>query len=227
LARGSGHAIWVRVGTVAAAVAVGASAVAYAKPATAAACVGDAWFCPPANSGSSSGSPGTGGGGGNLGGGSGSGGQRSGSGGQPSGSGSQASAGASLGLTAPEQELLTEVNRERAAHGLDALTVNPTLERLANLKAEDMVRLGYFGHDSPDLGLPIQMEENAGYLAESMGGENIAEASSVLQAFAMFVGSPGHLENILYPTYTVTGIAVVPITGGVLVEELFSGPPLG
>src|SRR6478752_7781386 len=42
------------------------------------------------------------------------------------------------------------VNDERANMGLSALHENPQLDLAAQLKAEDMVKKGYFNHISPD-----------------------------------------------------------------------------
>lgn len=120
--------------------------------------------------------------------------------------------------------MINLMNQYRTQAGEGALTANPTLETLALKKANDMVTLHYFAHQSPDLGLPYQMEAAAGYLAQSMGAENIAEAGSVSEAFVLFRGSPPHWANIMNGGFTQVGVAVVPITGGVLVEELFSGP---
>ncbi|MCL6596755.1 MAG: CAP domain-containing protein [Firmicutes bacterium] len=128
-------------------------------------------------------------------------------------------------LSAAEGRLVALMNAARTSAGLGPLAVNPALENLARKKAADMVRLGYVGHLSPDLGWPIQMEIQAGYMAWSMGAEDIAEAGSVLQAFAMFRASPTHWANIVDPALTQVGVAVVPVPYGVLVEVLFSGPP--
>ena len=133
-------------------------------------------------------------------------------------------ASATSGVTAQEEEMIQLMNQYRTRAGEGALTVNPTLQALALKKAHDMVTLHYFAHQSPDLGLPYQMEAAAGYVAQSMGAENIAEAGSVSEAFVMFRGSPTHWANIMDSAFTQVGVAVVPIPGGVLVEELFSGP---
>lgn len=128
-------------------------------------------------------------------------------------------------MSSVDQELLQFVNTARVSAGLRPLTVNATLQSLALVKAQDMVTYGYFAHYSPRLGWPYQMETNVGYRAAAMGAENAAEAASAARAFAMFRGSPTHWANIMDPVFAVTGIAVVPIPGGVLVEELFSGQP--
>lgn len=122
--------------------------------------------------------------------------------------------------------MINLMNAAREKAGAGALQANATLQALALKKADDIVKLGYWSDTSPDLGTPLQMEQAAGFEAESMGAENIAEAANVSQAFALLEASPPHLANIMDTAFTQVGVAVIPITGGVLVEELFSGPSL-
>jgi len=127
-------------------------------------------------------------------------------------------------LTGQAAQFLSMVNAYRAQMGKGSLESNATLDALALEKAQDMVRLGYVAHVSPDLGSPFQMEIQAGYQAQSMGAENIAEAGSIERALINLESDPGHQANLLDSAFTQTGIAVLPIPYGVLVEELFSGP---
>jgi len=129
------------------------------------------------------------------------------------------------GLSAQDQQVLTLLNQARAQGGLNPLVVNPTLQSLALKKANDIIQYNYFGNTSPDLGTPAQMETAAGYSAAYMGGEDVAEAPTVTQAWSEFVGSPIHWQNIMYPAYTQVGIAVVPNGNSLIVEILFSGNP--
>jgi hypothetical protein len=213
-------------------------------PPAASACHGaSGWYCRPAAGGSGRGSGGSVGasagvpaGGGTGGGGQGAGAASGVAGGGPApgaggaGAGGAQTAGggatpsAAAGLSSAETEMLSLMNRARAALALPTLAVNPTLQALAETRAQDMARLGYITHDLPGLGLPAQMESQAGYLAQAMGAEDIAEAGSVPQAFAMFRGSPTHWANITYPAFTQAGVAVVPTPYGVIVDILFSGP---
>lgn len=118
------------------------------------------------------------------------------------------------------------MNQARTKGGAGTLQVNAALQSLALKKAEDIVRLGYWSDTSPDLGTPMQMEQAAGFEAQAMGAENIAEAANVSQAFVLLEASPPHWANIMDTAFTQVGVAVIPITGGVLVEELFSGPTI-
>jgi uncharacterized protein YkwD len=87
-----------------------------------------------------------------------------------------------------------------------------------------MITNNYFSHTSPDLGTPYQMQVNAGLRCQVMGGENIAGAASISLAIFMFESSPAHMANILYPTYTETGVGVVQDGPyGVYVTEEFVG----
>lgn len=144
---------------------------------------------------------------------------------QPGATGTSGS-GASGGVTlsAAEQELLDATNQARLRHGLNALTINPILEKLAREKSQDMITHNYFGHDSPDLGSPLQMQRAAGLQCRIMGAENIAGARDIGTAIMMFMTSPGHLANILYPGLTVTGVGVVQDGPyGVYVTQEFAG----
>lgn len=129
-------------------------------------------------------------------------------------------------LSQQDRAFLQMVNDARAQSGLGALTDNPLLDRLALQKAQDLATYNYFAHYSPRLGWPIQQEEQAGFYALYMGAENIAEAGTVSRAFIDLMNSPGHVANILDPGFTQTGIAIVPVPYGVLVEELFAGPTM-
>ncbi len=149
-----------------------------------------------------------------------------------SGSGSSSSGSAGGGATggAPQSnsslnaQFLVLVNQARQQAGVGTLADSPTLDQLALAKAQDMVTYGYVAHYSPRLGWPINQETAAGFEAQSMGAENIAEAGTIQRAMIDLMSDPGHRANLLDPSFTQTGIAVLPVTGGVLVEELFAGP---
>lgn len=129
-----------------------------------------------------------------------------------------------VSLTAEEQQMVDWTNQARVAAGLNALTVDPTLTRLAREKSSDMIQLGYFNDISPDLGSPLQMEQNAGVACSLMGAENIAAAQDVQLAWFMLWTSPPHQANILYPGMTRMGIGVVDDGSyGVYVTQLFIG----
>ena len=183
------------------------------------------WYCHPSSGSPSSGSGAAGSGAGSQGS---SGSQGSQSQGAASGQGTQggsASTGSASGLTAGEQQMLSLINQARAAAGLGALTINPTLENLANERAGVMAADNAITHDVPGYGYPAQMEAAAGYVAQASGAEDIAYAGSVSAAWALFRGSAPHWANIVYPAFTQVGIAVAPGSYGVVVDILFSGNP--
>ncbi len=157
------------------------------------------------------------------------------SGAATSGSGASGSTGATSSnagapSTAPDSsaslsaQFLSLVNQARQQAGVGALADSPTLDQLALAKAQDMITYGYVAHYSPRLGWPINQETAAGFSAQSMGAENIAEAGTIQRAMIDLMSDPGHKANLLDSAFTQTGIAVLPVTGGVLVEELFAGP---
>jgi uncharacterized protein YkwD len=85
---------------------------------------------------------------------------------------------------------------------------------------------GPFTSDLAGYGWPIQMEQQAGFQAQGMGAENIAEVSSVSQAFSLLMASAPHRANILNPYETQIGVGVAPWGQGVAISELFTGPSL-
>jgi len=129
-----------------------------------------------------------------------------------------------LSLTQDEQLLLNLVNAERAKNRLPELKVDLRLIRLARLKSQDMLDLGYFAHLSPTYGHSGDMLRSAGikfYLA----AENIGMGRSVTRIFNAFMNSPGHRSKILDSRYTHTGIGIVCRQGqGYRVTQLFLKP---
>jgi uncharacterized protein YkwD len=122
--------------------------------------------------------------------------------------------------------MIALINQARAAHGLAPYTVNATLMTLAQERAQVLATSGQFTDDLPGLGWPFQQEVAAGIDAQGMGAENIAEASTVAQAFQLLMASPPHASNILNPYETQIGVGVYPLSNGVAVSELFIGPSL-
>lgn len=105
--------------------------------------------------------------------------------------------------------LVDLTNEAREEKDLGTLTVNPTLERAALLKATDMAAKGYFAHTSPEGLSPWYWLDQAGYTF-IYAGENLAvhfEDTEDVQA-ALYA-SPTHRANILDSRFTEIGIATV------------------
>lgn len=111
-------------------------------------------------------------------------------------------------LTADELETFNLINQQRTNNGLSALKIDSELQRVARIKAQDMVDNNYFDHTSPTYGTPFNMMKNFG-ISYKTAGENIAGNSSNSAAVTAWMNSSGHRANILNSNYNYTGLAVV------------------
>ena len=108
-----------------------------------------------------------------------------------------------------EQEVIRLVNEQRVQNGLNPLTENWELSRVARYKSQDMVDNRYFSHTSPTYGSPFQMIRNFGISFRSVG-ENIAYGQRTPQAVVTaWMNSSGHRANILNSSYTQIGVGYV------------------
>lgn len=108
-----------------------------------------------------------------------------------------------------QTELMKMVNDERRAVGLNALNENAKLDQAAMLKARDMIKNGYFAHQSPSGVSPWFWFAKTGYNYK-YAGENLAigfaESSDVYNAW---FDSDSHRENFMSANYTEVGTAVL------------------
>ena len=126
-------------------------------------------------------------------------------------------------LTADELETFNLINEQRAKNGLPALKIDMEVQRVARIKAQDMVNNNYFSHTSPTYGSPFDMLKSFGISYKS-AGENIAGNSSNSAAVTAWMNSSGHRANILNSSYNYTGVGVV--TGskyGKIYVQMFIG----
>lgn len=127
----------------------------------------------------------------------------------------------SSGALAYEAEVVRLVNEARAQNGLKPLAANWELSRVARYKSEDMVKNGYFSHNSPTYGTPFQMIKAFG-LSYRTAGENIAYGQKTPQAVVnAWMNSSGHRANILNAFYTQIGVGYV--AGGNYWTQMFIG----
>lgn len=114
-----------------------------------------------------------------------------------------------------EDEVIRLVNAERAKAGLQKLTKNWQLSRVARIKSQDMIDKKYFSHTSPTYGSPFTMMQNFG-IRFSAAGENIAYGQRTPQeVMNAWMNSPGHRSNILSPSYTQIGVGLAKDSRGV------------
>lgn len=126
-------------------------------------------------------------------------------------------------LTADEQETFNLINQQRQNQGLSALKVDAELQRVARIKAQDMVDNNYFSHNSPIYGSPFDMLKSF-KVSYKTAAENIAGNSNNSAAVNAWMNSPGHKANILNGSYQYTGIGVVSSpTYGKIYVQMFIG----
>lgn len=112
-------------------------------------------------------------------------------------------------VTSYETEVIRLVNEIRRENGLNPLTANWELSRVARYKSQDMADNRYFSHTSPTYGSPFQMIKAFG-LSYRTAGENIAMGYSTPQAVVDgWMNSSGHRANILNASYTQIGVGYV------------------
>ena len=107
-----------------------------------------------------------------------------------------------------EEAVIAQMNRERAANGLQLLRVNLQLALAAEDRIHDLFARHYFNHVSPDGMQPFVWAQRRGY-DYSVIGENLATgyptASSVVDGW---MHSPAHRANILGRDFDEVGVAV-------------------
>lgn len=111
-------------------------------------------------------------------------------------------------MTSDEKEVFNLINKQRTTNGLPALKVDAEVQRVAKIKAQDMVNNNYFSHTSPTYGSPFEMLQSF-KVSYKTAGENIAGNSSNSGAVNAWMNSSGHKANILNSSFNYTGIGVV------------------
>lgn len=121
-------------------------------------------------------------------------------------------------------DLFNLVNSNRVAQGLKPLAEDPILDQAAYLKAQDMIKKGYFAHQSPSGTTPWFWFLVAGY-KYAYAGENLAVGFiNSPDVFDAWRRSPSHWANIINPHYKEMGLAIVPGFGendSLVVVQLF------
>ncbi|HKB79146.1 MAG TPA: CAP domain-containing protein [Thermoanaerobaculia bacterium] len=104
--------------------------------------------------------------------------------------------------------LVADMNRERAANGLNPLRIDDELAQAASDRIADMFTKHYFDHVSPDGIEPWTWADRCGYRYHEFG-ENLAvgypSAASIVDGW---MHSPHHRANILGKDYIDVGVAI-------------------
>ena len=131
----------------------------------------------------------------------------SGTGGSSS-SGNTSSSTETSNMNSDEKEVFDLINKQRTNNGLAALKNDSEVQRVARIKAQDMVDNNYFSHTSPTYGSPFDMLKSF-KISYKTAGENIAGNSSNSSAVPDWMNSSGHKANILNSNFNYTGSGVV------------------
>jgi uncharacterized protein YkwD len=109
------------------------------------------------------------------------------------------------------------LNAERSRRGLKPLRMNARLAGVARAHSADMVRRGYFEHNSPNGRTPFDRILATKYVPRGASwalGENIGWGTDVLAQPASLVKawmkSPSHRANILNARFREIGVGIVP-----------------
>jgi len=110
--------------------------------------------------------------------------------------------------TLTREFLVTLTNQERKEIGIGELQENSMLDQAAASKAQDMLDLDYFSHNSPEGKSPWYWIRLSGYNYQK-AGENLAigfvDGEEVVQAWN---DSPSHRANLVNPGYQEVGIGI-------------------
>lgn len=114
-------------------------------------------------------------------------------------------------ISAMAQDLLAEMNRERAASGIDPLTLDQALSSVASLRAKEGTT--HFGHTRPDGPSYRSAVDSAGLSYRSLG-ENLATGHTSAQAVIHdWNNSDGHHDNIVSERFAKVGIGLTKNNG--------------
>jgi uncharacterized protein YkwD len=109
-------------------------------------------------------------------------------------------------------DLLSLINNTRNSCGLQPLSLNPSLNRIAKSRCDDMIARDYFSHVSPE-GKDVKSFVDESGIMYKLTGENLQYCSPPSMAgpelfFNSWMESEMHRANILDPGYTQIGIAL-------------------
>ena len=128
--------------------------------------------------------------------------------------------------TTIERTAFDKTNEARVQNGLQPLTWDPLLCRMARMHSEDMARRNYFAHETPEGLEPKDRGRALGILHFRVLGENIAYNKGFPDpgAFAVerWMISAGHRANILYIGFQASAIgSYVAADGSVYLTQIF------
>jgi uncharacterized protein YkwD len=115
---------------------------------------------------------------------------------------------ADVATDATELAVVSLINAQRAANGLNALALDDRLSTLAEMHSLDMATNGCFQHDSCD-GTSWATRMQSQYPGGAMGEIIAAGYSTAGSVVDSWMNSPGHQAQILTPGYQGLGVSLV------------------
>ena len=108
-----------------------------------------------------------------------------------------------------ENQIITLINKERAANSLSSVTRNSLLDQASYLKSKDMADKNYFAHIAPDGTSDFDFVKRIGYKYQAVGA-NLAHGQfggpeGLVKAW---MDSEGHKKNILADFGQQIGIGI-------------------
>lgn len=104
-------------------------------------------------------------------------------------------------------EVVSLVNKERVAAGLNELTLHYELRLAAQIRAEECMTV--FSHTRPD-GTSFKTAITEAGAPSSYNGENVALGyTSAQHVVSGWMSSPGHRDNILNPRFNMIGVGLI------------------
>lgn len=105
--------------------------------------------------------------------------------------------------------LFEQTNKVRVEYGKDKLKLSDKLNKAAYLKAQNMLELQYWAHNSPDGTQPWKWLGDVDY-NYSEAGENLAKNfKSTSAIMTAWMNSTGHKDNLLNSNYKEVGFSVL------------------
>ena len=107
------------------------------------------------------------------------------------------------------EEILQEVNRNRAENGLSTLQIHPKLTQAASKHSQDMAHHDKLSHQSSDGSSLMDRVKRENYKYRVIA-ENVAAGQPTPKEVVLaWMNSPGHRKNILNPGVTHIGSGYV------------------
>ncbi len=127
--------------------------------------------------------------------------------------------------TDTERKAFAATNEMRARSGFSRLSWDGELSRLARIHSENMARLGFFAHETPE-GLRLKDRARAAKIRFRVIGENIAYNQGVDDpgtfAVQRWMISSGHRANILSREFRASGVgSFTTANGRVYITQIF------